>query len=585
MNSGKADKKTYILGINSAYHESSACLLENGKLLAAVEEERFNRKKHGKSAYVYNPDELPWNAIEFCIKYANISWNDIDHIGFSIDPETRRARNTAHKHPYKIPYGNFGSPEGEELFYKCLLEVPKKLSIAAGRNIDRIFRFIPHHICHAGSAYFVSPFDSAGIITIDGIGEFSSTWLGYGKGNRIDCLKEIEYPNSLGFLWEKFSKYFGFTEYDACKVMGLATSADVYIPKYIKDIFQEIVKLLPDGSFEIDDTIMKFRIDDFSELSKRFFKDQRDKAKDPTATIQEMIIACALQKRTEETVFHMVDFLVQKTTCPNLCIAGGVALNSVVNAKIHKKYPNMGIYIQPAAHDAGTAIGAAYHIWNTILKNPKTEFQEMSTPYLGPGYSNEEIEKALKENNVSFRKIENIDDLTYHIARELYNGKIIGWFQGRLELGPRALGNRSLLASPVDGKLKEKINAMGIKNREEFRPFAPSMMEEHTKDWVDCNIPSPYMLMVFNVKPDKLGLIDAVTHTDKTSRIQTVNASQNPKYYKLLEKFHEISGIPLFLNTSFNSQEPIVTSPSDAIKTFKNTGFDILAIGNFIAER
>ena len=580
-----SESKVYILGINSAYHESSACLIGDGKIIAAAEEERFNRRKHGKKALPYNPHELPLKAIDFCLGYGKVTWNQISHIGFSLEPGARKQRNTAHHHPYEIESMEFGTPGGEELFYKLCMEIPDILSAAAGRNIKEIFHFIPHHLCHAASAYLVSPFQKSGILAIDGIGEFASTWIGKGEGNRMEEIREIDYPGSLGFLWEKFSKYLGFSEYDACKVMGLATSAEVYIPRYVLDIFEEIVQLEPGGGFLVNDSIMKFRNEDYSELSKRFFKDRRDKAKDPTATIQEMVIASALQKRTEEAIFHMVDYLRKETSCENLCIAGGVALNSVVNAKILKKYPGMSLFIPPAAHDAGTAIGAAYYLWNMVLGNAKEESQTFSSPYLGPSYTSQEIEETLRDAGLSYKAFGTQEELVDYTAKMLHQGRIVGWYQGRLEIGPRALGNRSLLANPGDGRIKEKINAMGIKNREEFRPFAPSIMEEHAREWVECPCPSPYMLMIFDVKPDKLGKIDAVTHSDRTSRIQSVNATQNPLYYALLSRYNEISGMPLFLNTSFNSQEPIVTTPRDAVNTFINTRFDALVMGNFVTER
>ena len=418
---------------------------------------------------------------------------------------------------------------------------------------------------------------------LDGIGEFASTWIGAGRGSSLQKVKEIDYPASLGFLWEKFSKFFGFSEYDACKVMGLATSADMYIPRYITEIFRDIVKLLPGGEFSVDDSIMKFRIEDYSALSKLFFKERRDRAKDPTATIQELIIARALQIRTEEAVFHIVDYTLEHTKCRNLCLSGGVALNSVINAKLEKRYPETGIFIQPAAHDAGTAIGAALHIWHDVLKNPRNK--RHFSPYLGPDYTDAQVEEALKAYSLCWKKLPTGEDLADYTAAALNKGKIIGWYQGRLEFGPRALGNRSLLANPTDGRIKEIINAMGIKNREEFRPFAPSMMEEHMHEWVDCRGPSPYMLNVYPVKKDKLGSIDAVTHSDGTARIQSVSGEQNSRYHALLKRFNEISGLPLFLNTSFNSQEPIVNTPGDAIKTFMSTRFDMLVMGTYVVER
>ena len=581
----KSELDTYILGINSVYHESSACIIKNGETIAAVEEERFNRVKHGKKSLIYNPHILPVNAINFCFDFAGITWEDISHIGFSFDPKTRFEKNTAHKHPYKISEIDFGSFEGETLFYKCMMDIPKRISRLAGYDVSEKFHFIPHHVCHASSSYFVSPFSKAIVLAIDGIGEFASTWMGYGEDNLVEMIKEIDYPNSLGFLWEKFSKYLGFSEYDACKVMGLATSGDMYIPKYIKENFEEIVKLLPDGEFEIDDNIMRFRCEDYKPLQKRFFKDRRDKALDPTATIQEMMIARALQFRTEDVIFHMIDYLVKKVKCDNICLSGGVALNSVVNAKIKQKFPSLNLFVQPAAHDAGTAVGACYYIWNHLLGNPKLSSQSWEHAYWGPSFNDEDIEKILKQMNFSYEKIDYEEELVLRTATMLREKKIVGWFQDRLEFGPRALGHRSLMANPSDGRIKEKINAMGIKNREEFRPFAPSILEEEAPNWLEFEGQSRYMLMIFKIKPEKLGLIDAVTHADHTARPQTVAKEQNPLYYKLIKKFYELTNIPLILNTSFNSQEPIVMSPENALTTFKRTGFDALVIGNYIVTR
>lgn len=575
----------YILGINSAYHESSAALIQNGKLIAMVEEERLNRVKHAKCAKVDNPDELPVKSIEYCLSKAQINWNNIDYIGYSIEPSARKVKNSEYISTYPIPDGTWGTKTGEQIFYDKCISIPQKLSNIANIDIKDKFHFIPHHICHAASAYFVSPFDESAILIMDGIAEFSSTWLGYGKNNSITQIKEIDFPNSLGFLWEKFAKFFGFSEYDACKVMGLATCGKFYIPGYITKNFEKIAKTENDGSFTIDDTIMQFRNEDYSHLTKMFYKEKRDKKIDPTATIQELVLAQALQKRTEEIILHITDCLLKETLSKNLSLAGGTALNSVVNGKIEKNYPDINMFIQPASHDAGTALGAAYYLWNVFLNNPKTSSQNLSHAYWGPDYSSEEIEECLKNSSLEYTKIDSEEELINKTAQYLAQNNIIAWFQGRMEIGPRALGNRSIIANPSDSAFREKLNSKGIKDREEFRPFAPSVIEEDAPDWFDIKTSSPYMLNVYNLKPSKIGKIDAVVHYDGTSRIQTVNEQQNPRYYRLLREFKEITGIPLLLNTSFNSQEPIVCSPYDAIKTYSKTGLDYLVIGNYIAKK
>src|SRR3989338_2236919 len=458
-------RPVYILGLNFAYHELAACLVKDGKLVAAVEEERFNRIKRGKKALVSNPDTLPKQAINYCLRVAGIAFKDIAHIGLAFAPEDRLKNINSDKY---FTDGDWGSEEGEKLFYKKIKHIPSLLSRMAGRNMKKRVIWIPHHICHASSAFFVSPFRSSAILSIDGIGEFSSAWLGKGRNSRMKVIKEIPYPNSLGFLWEKVSKYLGFTEYDSSKVMGLSAYGN---PDRFYKNFQKIVRLLPEGVFETDNDILRFRIEDYSQLEELFgvkkinspreiSKDQRD-------------IAATLQKITDEVILHLARYLKKEAGSKNLCLAGGVALNCVSNGFLLQHSTFQHLYVQPAANDAGTALGSAYYIWHQILKQRRNF--AMNHAYWGPEYSEKEILSALKRAKVEYRKVH---DIGVEVAQRLADGNIIGWFQGRVEWGPRALGNRSLLADPRRKAMKDILNER-IKKREPFRPFAPSVLKEY----------------------------------------------------------------------------------------------------------
>ncbi|MDO8590132.1 MAG: carbamoyltransferase C-terminal domain-containing protein [bacterium] len=569
-------KPLYILGLNFAYHELSACLVKDGKLLAAVEEERFSRIKRGKKSLVGNPDTLPLKSIEYCLKVGGITLNKIDYIGLSFLPEDRLKNIGTDKYFNK---GDWGSEEGEKLFYKKIKRIPMMLNKIAGQDISKKIHWIPHHICHASSAFFVSPFKKSAIISIDGIGEFSSTWMGIGQDNKIRVIKEVNYPNSVGFLWEKISKYLGFTEYDSSKVMGLAAYGN---PDRFYKQFQTLVSLLPNGEFLINNSAMRFRIDDFSQLESLFGvrkintpneigKDQED-------------ISAGLQKITNDVILHLAEFIQQKTISGNLCLAGGVALNCVSNQMLMNSSLFRNIYVQPAANDAGTALGAAYYIWNQMLGGKRSFVMEHA--YWGPEYTDKEIREALDRAGLKYEKAKN---LVHDVAARLAEGNIIGWFQGRSEWGPRALGNRSLLADPRSQRMKNLLN-IRIKKREPFRPFAPSVLREQVQNWFsispDCrSISTEFMEINFDVSKDKHGKIPAVTHKDNTSRAQVVNKNTNPLYHKLITSFLKQTGVPLVLNTSFNDNEPIVCSPEDAIKTFMRTKMDHLAIGEYLVGK
>ena len=568
-------KNKYILGLNTTYHELSACLLKNGELIAAVEEERFNRIKHGKSALVDNPDVLPVEAMRYCLNMAGIELKDVDFIGLSFCPKDRLKNIGVDKY---FVEGDWGSKSGEELFYEKLLSVPRKLSKLAGTDVSDRTQWIHHHISHAGSAYYVAPYEESAILSIDGIGELTSTWLRVGKKNNMTVVKEIEYPNSVGFLWEKFCKFFGFSDYDAQKLMGLASYGNK--EKYLS-AFDKIVKIKPVGEFELNVDILRFRANDYEPLEKLFGV---KKLSDPNErTPEHEDIAAALQAVTDKIILNMAKFLARTTKSKNLCMAGGVALNCVSNYEIMNSGLFGSIYVQPAAHDAGTALGAAYYIWNEQLGNPKK--MVMRDAYWGPGYTDKEVETALKRAKVSYKKLRNIEKTT---AKHIANGKIVGWFQGRLEWGPRALGNRSLTVDPRKGNMKEILNVR-IKRRELFRPFAPSVLEADAAKWFEIpkveSLSKEFMEFTFPVKENKQKLIPAVTHVDGTSRIQIVAKKTNPKYHKLISEFKKITGVPMILNTSFNDNEPIVCSPTHAIKTFQRTKMDYLAIHDFLVSR
>ena len=574
----KKHKSTYILGLNFAYHELSACILKDGKLLAAVEEERFSRIKRGKKALVDNPDVIPEQAINFCLKTAGIQWSDVSHIGLSFLPDDRLKNIGTDK--YFIE-GDWGSKKGEHLFHKKINRVPAMLSKCAGRDVSKKIVWIPHHVCHAASGYLVSPFEESAILTIDGIGEFSSTWLGYGKDNTMEVIKEIEYPNSIGFLWEKMSKYLGFTEYDSSKVMGLSAygNADRFY-----HTFQQIVKLRPKGEFTVDNEIMRVRIDDFTQLERLFRVAKIDSPADIRQDQED--IAAALQKITDDVVVHLAKYLREKTKSSHLCLAGGVALNCVSNGRLMQSGLFKSIYVQPAANDAGTAMGAAFYIWNVLL-GKKRSFV-LKHAYWGPEYSDGEILTALKRAKVqNFRKVRNISD---EIAKRLADGgNIIGWFQGRLEWGPRALGNRSLLADPRLSDMKMILNER-IKKREHFRPFAPSVLTEKARAWFVMSkrcttISDEYMVINYDVREEARKKVPAVTHKDGTSRVQLVSKNINPLYHNLISGFYKRTGVPMVLNTSFNDNEPIVCTPDDAIKTFLRTKMDFLGIGNYLVSK
>jgi carbamoyltransferase len=559
----------YILGINSAYHESSACLIKDGVVIVALEEERLTREKHAKAASVDNPDRLPIQAINLCLEYAGIKAENIDWIAYSFNPDARLANQSV---DVDSTEGDWGSSTGENLFHTKLQDVPKNLSELLGIDVSEKFKWIDHHLTHAASAFFVSPFAEADILVIDGIGEFESTTFYTGKDSKFTHLNSINYPNSIGFLWEKLSTFLGFSEYDACKVMGLASYGD---PSIYYDRFRQFVGIA-DGGFTLDNTVLRFRSQDLSALAS-ILGPQR--TSEQPMEQKHSDIAAALQQVTEEILVSIVRSWQQQTNGKYLCIAGGVGLNCVANGVLHKELPYLDIYIQPASHDAGTALGAAYMVWNQLLVRPRT--YSMSTPYLGPEYSDLQIQKALNANNLVYTRHQDIEAV---VAKRLADGDIVAWFQGRMEFGPRALGNRSLLADPRNPNIRDVMNVK-VKHREHFRPFAPSILAEKAHEWFSIpkkSVSSDFMLFAYDALPAQQAKIPGVVHFDGTSRVQTVPQISNPRYHKLISEFEQLTGVPIVLNTSFNDSEPIVCSPQDAINTFLKTKIDCLAIGSFL---
>ena len=590
---------TSILGISAFYHDSAAAMVIDGKIIAAAQEERFTRKKHDST--------YPFNAIEFVLKHANLTLSEVDYIVFYEKPFLKFER-LLETYLAFAPRGyksfSMSMPIWlrEKLFQKKVLFEELKNHDKKFKDLNKI-HFSEHHFSHAASAYYPSPFNDAIILTLDGVGEWATTTLAKGEGNNLEMLKEIHFPHSIGLLYSAFTYYTGFKvnsgEY---KVMGLAPYGK---PKFKNIILDKLVDLKDDGTFRLNmdyfdfATGLKMTNDKFTNL---FGQPVRNYKKD-LLTQFHMDIASSIQSVTEEIVLRLAKSIAKEHKSKNLCMAGGVALNCVANGKILKEKIFENIWIQPAAGDAGGALGAALALWFKELKNKRssTPKDEMQGSYLGPCYKDSEIEKDLKELGAKYKKLSE-EELLQITAKELSEEKIVGWFQGKMEFGPRALGARSIIADPRSEKMQKTLN-LKVKFRESFRPFAPSIIREDLSNWFELNSDSPYMLLVADVNKsirkemtdkekklfgiDKLNVkrsdIPAVTHVDYTARIQTVHQNTNPKYYKLLQNFKKITNCPVIVNTSFNIRgEPIVCNVKDAFKCFMGTDLDILVCENFI---
>ena len=586
-----------ILGISAFFHDSAATILVDGKIVAAAQEERFSRKKHD-SGY-------PYNAIEFVLNFANIKFKEIDQIVFFEKPFLKFERLLE-------TYVAF-APRGfnqfrkaipvwlkEKLFQKNLLINLFKQHDSTFKDESKLF-FSEHHLSHAASAFYPSPFKEAIILTADGVGEWATTTVAIGNQNKLEVKKEIHFPHSLGLLYSAFTYYCGFKvnsgEY---KLMGLAPYGE---PKYYDQIKENLIDIKSDGSFRLNQDYFNYSTGltmTNSKFDNIFGQKPRDPSKDKITQFH-MDIASSIQKITEEVMIKFAASLREEYKIPNLCLAGGVALNCVANGKILENKIFDKIWIQPAAGDAGGSLGAALAFWH-LEKREKREVSlndDMQGSYLGPNYTQDEIESSLKNIGAKFQVLDQVS-LINKTVDVLTNGNAIGWFQGRMEFGPRALGARSIIGDPRSSSMQKNLN-LKVKYRESFRPFAPSVLREDLSEWFNLNEDSPYMLLVSNVAEskkikiteeqknlfgiDKLNIkrsqIPAVTHVDYSARIQTVHEKTNPVYFKLLKNFKEKTGCPVLVNTSFNVRgEPIVNTPEDAYNCFMGTNLDILVIGN-----
>ena len=592
---------TKILGISAFYHDSAAALIIDGQVVSAAQEERFSRVKHDA--------RYPKNAISFVLSNSNISLNEVDYIVFFEKPFLKFERLLE-------TYMAF-SPSGfksfslsmpiwlrEKLFQKKFLFDKLREQDENFKDINKI-KFSEHHFSHAASAFFPSPFEEAIVLTLDGVGEWATTTVSLGKGNNLKILKEIHFPHSLGLLYSAFTYYIGFKvnsgEY---KVMGLAPYGQ---PIYKEKILNNLIDVKKDGSFRLNMKFFNYTTGltmTNKNFSKLFGQPVRVPEKD-LLTQFHMDIAASIQVVTEEIVLKLVRNLSEEYKIKNLCLAGGVALNCVANGKILLKKYFEDIWIQPASGDAGGSLGAALGYWHKDLGQKrvvKKQSDSMKGSYLGPSFSNDIIEKELKNLKAKFKKISNDEEMSQFIAKKLSEQKTVGWFQGRMEFGPRALGARSILADPRSSEMQKELN-IKIKFRESFRPFAPSVLSENVEEWFEIKKMSPYMLLVADVKENlkikmtrdqeklfgieklnvKRSSIPAITHVDYSARIQTVHKDTNPKYHQLLKNFSKLTNCPVLVNTSFNIRgEPIVNTIKDAFKCFMGTNLDVLMCENFV---
>ncbi|MDC3171578.1 carbamoyltransferase [Pelagibacteraceae bacterium] len=589
----------YILGISTFYHDSAACLLKDGEIIAAVQEERFTRKKHDAS--------FPGHAIKYCIEEAKIKPNQIEHVVFYEKPFIKFER-LLETYLAFAPKGFISFTKAvplwikDKLFQKSVIIKELESTIDKNTSWREKLLFSEHHLSHAASAFYPSPFEEAAVLTIDGVGEWTTASLAIGNKNDLKVLKEIHFPHSLGLLYSAFTYYTGFKvnsgEY---KVMGLAPYGK---PIYADIIIEKLISVADDGSFQLDMSYFDYA-SGLTMTNKKFHKLFGGPPRSPEKklTQRDMDLAASIQKVTESIVIKLARSIAKETGAKNLCLAGGVALNCVVNGNLSREKIFDRIWIQPAAGDAGGALGAALCAWYLYKKKKRNILPEdsMKGAYLGPEFSNEQIESELKLCKAVYRKLSN-KELIEQVVNALCNKNAIGWMQGRMEFGPRALGARSIIADPRSPEMQKQLN-LKVKYRESFRPFAPSILKEDTQDWFECDSESPYMLLTTSIKKDKRqkteskeedffgidklnlqrSVVPAITHVDYSSRIQTVNKSTNPLFHELISKFKQKTGCPIVVNTSFNVRgEPIICTTTDAFKCFMGTKLDVLAIGNFL---
>ena len=573
----------YILGINAYHGGASACLIRDGELVAAAEEERFKRVKYWAG--------FPVGAIRYCLGEAGITAYDLDHIGISRDPSA----NLYKKVLFVLSKRPSFNLIRDRLANAAKVRDPKKVLVET-LNLDASvlkaeFHNVEHHRAHMASAFFVSPFQEAAILSVDGMGDFVSTMWGVGRGNHFEVMGSINFPHSLGNFYTAVTQWLGFPKYgDEGKVMGLAPYGQ---PVYL-DQMRRIVRLQHDGTFELDmDYFVSYAegvtmtwdegAPTMGTLYSKKFMDFFGPPRQPHTEITEhhQNVAASLQAMLEEAEFNLVHVLQRTTDQKALCMAGGVALNSAFNGKVLPNTAFEDIYIHPAAGDAGTALGVCYYIYHQLLGYPRTYV--MDHAYAGPRFTNGHIAGVLDGYGLLYDELDE-DQLVKRAAEIVAQGDVLGWFQGRMEWGPRALGNRSIIADPRRDDMKDILNAR-VKHREPFRPFAPSILLEAVGDYFDQTYPDPFMIKVYNVLPEKRAEIPAVTHVDGTGRLQTVHRDTNSLYWQLLKEFENLTGMPVVLNTSFNENEPIVCKPEEGIECFLRTKMDTLVIGNYLVRK
>ncbi|HKQ59894.1 MAG TPA: carbamoyltransferase C-terminal domain-containing protein [Candidatus Polarisedimenticolaceae bacterium] len=568
-----------ILGINAYHGDSAACLVADGKLIAAIEEERIRRIKHWAG--------FPAEAIRYCLAAGGVRLDELDHVAIGRNPSAHLHKKVLfllQKRPSFTAIRDRLSNMGK------VLDLRGKLAQALDADpagIKAQFHNVEHHRAHMASSFFLSPFDEAACMTIDGFGDFVSTMFGHGSDRQLECDDWVSFPHSLGLFYTACTQYIGFAHYgDEYKVMGLAPYGE---PEYL-DAFREILRLKPEGKFELD-------LDYFVHHSKGVEMQWEDgspelgavyserwaqrfgpvRRKDEPLEARHHNLARSVQAMAEEVYFHALNRLAGSRPSPRLCLAGGCAYNSVANGKIFQRTPFTDLYIHPAAGDAGTAVGAAYWVWHQELGMPRGE--PLAHAYLGPEYAPGEVRRLVEASGLPYEWLEDEGALVERTVERIVAGDVVGWFQGRSEWGPRALGNRSIVVDPRRPDMKDILNER-IKRRENFRPFAPSILEERTADYFEESYPVPFMLQVYPIRPERRAEIPAVTHVDGSGRLQTVSRQSNPRYHRLIEAFGRRTGVPVLLNTSFNENEPIVNHPDQAIDCFRRTRMDTLVLGN-----
>jgi carbamoyltransferase len=573
---------TTILGLNAFHGDAAAALVVDGELVAAAEEERFSRLKHVAG--------FPTLAAAWCLSYAGLSARDLDHVALGRDPRANlRAKvvqsATRLRNPSYVAdrLRSMNRARGVKDHVAAALGVPTGGLRAKFHNVE-------HHQAHAASAFFVSPFDEAAVLTLDGFGDFASGLVAVGRGNRLEVLDRVTFPHSLGIYYTAITQWLGFPKYgDEGKVMGLAPYGE---PDVHRERMRDVVRL--NGLYELNldyfthhDRGVDMTWQEGPPSIGRIFSPRLEQvfgtAREPSAelTKEHEDVAAALQAVLEEAYLHVVREAQRQAGSTNLCLAGGVALNAVANGRIRPETPVDGVYVQPAAGDSGIAVGAAYHVWHRVLGRERSFV--MDHAYTGPGYSDDECGKALRGAGLDSELLDD-DALFPRVAERIADGEVVGWFQGRMEFGPRALGNRSIVTDPRRDDMKDILNAR-IKHREPFRPFAPSILAERTGEWYEQDYTSPFMILVYRTRPEKRERIPAVNHVDDTGRLQTVERAVNARYYRLIEEFERQTGVPILLNTSFNENEPIVMTPEHAVDTFRKTHMDVLVLGNHFVRR